>query len=418
LHRVSQVAGIAAALVAATLLIRSTVVRLWDYDASDFAPLYLAGAVVAAGDVDHLYDHHASRFNELESEAYDRAARDARYRGDMRPFVQPPWVAAVARPLTLAPFDVVGRALLIANVLAVLLGIALLDRELQLGMLRPWPATAMLLLLHEFEPVRTSTELGQTTPLVFLALVLVWVLDRRERQVAAGLVLASVAAFKLAPALLVAAFLLRKRMRAVYAFAAGGASLALAGLVFVGWSASTTFAARVIELSGQSFPAFNNQSVAGFVLRFQYPSDNTLSWRLYRLAPLHTLLSLAVLAGGVACAWYCWRRARREHRDGLLYGMLIVVMLLVPSISWNHYYIYALIPAAAAWRARTPDNAVPVGILLAVGLCLMLRYFGLGSWRSLHGNVFMSAYVVGAVLIFGAMVSVALARHGNANDAR
>jgi hypothetical protein len=91
--RVRAVSGWLALAAATALFVRAYVVDYWGYDASDLAPIAVAGALVADGQAAHLYDHDASVFNELSSPAHVERHHRLGYASDPRPFVMPPLVA-------------------------------------------------------------------------------------------------------------------------------------------------------------------------------------------------------------------------------------------------------------------------------------------------------------------------------------
>ncbi|HEY5950371.1 MAG TPA: glycosyltransferase family 87 protein [Kofleriaceae bacterium] len=390
-------------LGACALFAKAFIVDYWRYDASDLEPIVVGGMLLDRGQADHLYDHDKAFFNRLDSEPHVTAASELGIRSDPRPYVMPPAIAVVARPLTGVSYVVLGRALLLANLLAALGAILLLDRHFRLRLATPLGGAAVLVFLHQLEPMRAAAELGQTTPLVLLAIVGAFVLDARDRQVGAGLALAFATALKLTPALLVVPLLVARRWRAVAAFAAATGAMLAVGLIGVGATATGTWIERMAELSMQSFPAFNNQSLGGFLLRFERPMQEIFSWKLFTLAPAYRIASLAVLASGVAACVWIQRRVRHEVRRDLIWSVCIVLVLAVPSISWNHYYLYILLPAACVIRHRGPL------LLVAAGLAMMWRQFGLGSNLFIHGNLLVSGCFLGLVLIAAALAAVTFA---------
>jgi hypothetical protein len=392
--------GVLALLGAAVLFGRAYLVDYWGYDASDLEPIVVSGVLLDHGQADHLYDHDREHFNQIDSAPHTEAARALGVRSEPRPFVMMPAVAVGARAVTGVRYDVLGRALLIANVLAVLAAFWLLDIHFRLRLATWFGAAAALVFLHQFEPMRSSAELGQTTPLVFLAIVGALVLDARERPIGAGLCLAFAIVLKLTPALLIVGFLVRRRWRAAGACVAAVAAVMLIGVIGAGPSATGTWLGRMLELSGQSFPAFNNQSIGAFLLRFERPMKEIFSWKLFHLAPAYRLVSLAVAAAGVAYA--VWLHRRGAHAD-LVWSVLIVLVLAVPSISWNHYYLYALWPAATILRhRRAGQGALPI-VMVVVGLGFMWRGFGLGSNLFFHGNLLVDGCLLGLAFLAAAL---------------
>ncbi|MCA9679140.1 MAG: DUF2029 domain-containing protein [Kofleriaceae bacterium] len=415
LRRLRLAAGVLALVGASVLFVRAFVVDYWGYDASDLEPIVVAGVLLERGQADHLYDHDPRLFNQLDSPPHRIAARDLGVRSDARPFVMPPVIAVAARPLVGIRYVVLGRILLIANLVAALAALWLLDRRFALGLVSPWGGALTLLFLDQFEPMRSAAELGQTTPLVFLAIVATIVLDGRGRQVGAGLCLAFATLLKLGPGLLVVPLLLRRRWRAAASFGGAIAAAMVVGVVGAGPGATATWIGRMLELSQQSFPAFNNQSLAAFLLRFERPMQEIFTWRLFAVAPAYRIASLVLLAGGLGLAAYLVRRGRRAAadaardaaRDDVVWSLGVVLVLVVPSISWNHYYLYALIPAACVWRHRRPEQGFLPAALVVVGLAMMWRGFGLGSNLFFHGNMLVSGCVLGLALIATALVAVA-----------
>ena len=402
--RLRLVAGVLALIAAALLFGKAYLVDYWGYDASDLEPIVVGGVLLERGQADHLYDHDRAWFNRLDSAPHVAAARELGVRSAPRPYVMPPAIAVAARPLTGVSYVVLGRALLVANLIAALAGLLLLDRHFRLGLATPLGAAAALVFLHQFEPMRSAAELGQTTPLAFLAIVAALVLDARDRQVGAGLALAVATTLKLTPGLFVVPLLLGRRWRALAAFAAAIAAMLLIGVVGAGAAATGTWLGRMVELSGQSFPAFNNQSLGAFLLRFERPMEEIFSWKLFALAPAYRLASLGLLAAGIAACVWLQRRARPEVRRDAIWSVCAVLVLAVPSISWNHYFLYALLPAACAVRH---GGAV---VLVAAGLALMWRGLGLGSNLFFHGNLVVSGCFFGLALITAALATAVSSR--------
>jgi alpha-1,2-mannosyltransferase len=403
LRRLRLAASVLVLLGAIALFAKAFVVDYWSYDASDLEPIVVGGLLLERGQADHLYDHDRRAFNRLDSEPHLAAASELGVRSDPRPYVMPPAIAVVAEPLTGISYDVLGRLLLIANLLAALGAIILLDRHFSLRLATPLGGAAVLVFLHQLEPMRAAAELGQTTPLVLLAIVGAFVLDARDRQIGAGVALAFAAAIKLTPGLLIVPLLVARRWRAVIAFAAATAAMLVVGLIGAGAAATGTWIERMAELSMQSFPAFNNQSLGSFLLRFERPMTEIFSWKLFTLAPVYRIASFALLASGIAACVWIQRRVRPEVRRDLIWSVCIVLVLAVPSISWNHYYLYMLLPAACVLRHRGPV------LLVVAGFAMMWRLFGLGSNLMIHGNLLVSGCFLGLVLIAAALASVVLA---------
>lgn len=188
----------------------------------DLPQFYFAGRLVMAGDAHALYDKTAytGLIQELrQSDA--RASRQNVY------FNRPAFGALLCVPLAFFSFATLKPLVIAANLLL----LALLVWKLPLWLSAP-PGTRALLFV--FLPFLYSLALGQDTLLMTLMLALALSLLLRGQEVPAGVLLALAA---LKPHLIVAVplvILAGKRWKALWAFLATGAFLALASLAMVG----------------------------------------------------------------------------------------------------------------------------------------------------------------------------------------
>lgn len=187
----------------------------------DLPQFYFAGRLVMAGDAHALYDKTAytGLIQELrQSDA--RASRQNVY------FNRPAFGALLCVPLAFFSFATLKPLVIAANLLL----LALLVWKLPLWLSAP-PGTRALLFV--FLPFLYSLALGQDTLLMTLMLALALSLLLRGQEVPAGVLLALAA---LKPHLIVAVplvILAGKRWKALWAFLATGAFLALASLAMV-----------------------------------------------------------------------------------------------------------------------------------------------------------------------------------------
>ena len=77
-----------------------------------------------------------------------------------------------------------------------------------------------------------------------------------------------------------------------------------------------------------------------------------------------------------------WRARRGRSLDPLELGVLVLVLLLAGPLSWDHYFVWAVLPIVlladpARWRGRRP---LETGALLAgLGAALLLCRRGAGA---------------------------------------
>lgn len=188
----------------------------------DFPAFYGAGSIVAAGDIDELYDFERQRAE--QSEIFDSG---------FLAFAYPSYVAAFYAPLSSLPF----RAAYVLHTLVALAAVGAavwLARGFSDTARRyPWLTLAAAVLSY---PLLRAVLGGQNTAFGLLVIVGAWWLLDRRHEVAAGLVL-SLMSYKpqfLLP--LAGVLLLSRRGRAVTGTAAGVALHYLAGAALSGWS--------------------------------------------------------------------------------------------------------------------------------------------------------------------------------------
>lgn len=327
---------------------------------ADFAGYYGAAQVVLAGEPERLY------------------------RSERKWFTNLPVVALLLAPLGSLDYRVAWRLFWWLQVLSFVTSFALLLWGLRRH-LPPLTAAGALLagaVFLCFGPVlRRCLVLGQTTPMVLLGMVGVWLLCRAQRPRLAGLLLGAVCLVKIPPLVWVAIFALRRRLElAGLAVAVLAAGVAASWLLF-GGEVLGQYAERVIWSNvGRSHAAFNNRSLDGALTR-ALTERSLLDWDP---EPRHPAVSLALGAvglglggllaarGGLRLAWP--RRAPRDDdpRGGSLELELALgaaLMLLVFPIVWVHYYLLLALPMALLpfwWRrSGLPVSAAAVALLAA-----------------------------------------------------
>lgn len=323
-------------------------------------------------------------------EAYWSAAQVVRagdpaalYASDNKWFTNLPVVALALEPLAALPYERAWRVfwwLQLAAAIATVAVVWLLVAR-HFGPFTPVTAAIPLAVLLCFAPVlRRSLELGQTTPLVVLALALFHLAVREGWPRLGGVLLGLACVIKIPPLLLVAGLALRRRLAialpalAVVA-AAVGLSLALFGGERVG-----EYADRVIvDNAGNAHAAFNNRSLDGALMR-AFTDRSLTDWEPQpRPAPVGLALAgllVAVLgllwrAGGRDLVWPARAPALASFELELALGAVLCV--LVFPIVWIHYYLLLAVPCAllpAWWRHAALPRAPAAVALCAVGVWL------------------------------------------------
>jgi hypothetical protein len=197
---------------------------------------------------------------------------------------------------------------------------------------------------------------GNATHFTLLLLVVALLLWNARSEYAAGLVLGACAVIKLPLLLYGVYFLLRRRWRIV----AGGAttigltvalSLATFGVdINVGWYENC-----VAPFLGKVIPAFNIQSIDGFLMRLWTGADYLQYWQAVQPTTLHKVIRWLLFAGVLCGAFILLSRpdggkqlapgtGALSARHFLEYILVLDLALVLSPLSWTHYYLFLLLP--------------------------------------------------------------------------
>jgi len=324
-------------------------------------------------------------------------------------------------PFILVGEEWAGWAWWALGVCALLAAWALLVRTAQLDA----PRAALLLFLFLISgPVVNSLREGQSSHFILLFLVVGVALWRRNRSYAAGLAFGASAVFKLPLLLLGVYFLLRQR----WSIVAGGAtmigavvllSIALFGFDgHVGW-----YHEWVVPYLGGYIPAYNVQSVDGFLVRLTMGEEFLIHWDPPLMPTLFHKITrygvLAALFGG--SFWLIWRANRvaplpvgeggPSPRDLLEFVLMVTVALITSPISWTHYYAWLLLLFALylGGHLPLPDDTITRGLMRAGMIIQSVPVIVWSpmepSWyAAILSRTVVSIWLFGACLIFAALV--------------
>jgi len=286
------------------------------------------------------------------------------------------------------------------------------------------PFAAILLFLFLVNgPVLNSLREGQSTHFILLLLVVALSLWRAKLECAAGAVLGVCAMIKLPLLLYCAYFLLRQRWRIV----AGGAmsmtvigllSLSLFGVAgHLGW-----YAEWVAPFLHTAIPAFNVQSIDGFLIRLAAQVTDLRDWEPREPSLAHRIARLGTFAVMFGGSYWVLRRAAGSRprvpgssgasaRDLLEFALVLILALITSPVSWTHYYLFILLPWGLYLGGRLPlsDDAatrwlMSIGYALAAMPVIMPAEVA-PSWpAAILARTLVSAWLCGGLLIFVALV--------------
>lgn len=284
------------------------------------------------------------------------------------------------------------------------------------------PSAALLLFLFLANgPLVNSLREGNTTHFILLLLAAALLLWRAQWPFAAGLVLGFCAVIKLPLLLLGVYFLLRRRWRVVAGGAATIGFAALLSLVIHGVDANVGwYNDSVAPFLGGVIPAFNVQSIDGFLMRLQTGVRDLQDWLPHRPTTVHRIVRtilVAGLLGGVA--WLMHRAGAVQPRIGgsrapsardlLEFAVVLNLAIVISPISWTHYYLLLLLPWALyiGGALPLPDDSLTrrlmwSGIVLSSlpVVILPLEPDWLGG---VLARTVVSAWLIGGLLTFAAL---------------
>ncbi len=338
----------------------------------DFASYYWAAHVAADG-----------------GDPYDKSAlvKKARQHGSAgaHPFFYPPpflagvsWVAALELPTAF-------RVWFWLDELCALLAALVLWRWWR--PLSAWTPVAVVALLALMTAVPNNHAMGQANFVVLALLVAgLWVEDRappgdRASRIVGGVLVGMACMAKMAPALFVVWWLVRRRWVAAASACVAAVVLSLLTLPTVGFSDQVRFYTQILpkfasgDYNGLTIPItlFGNHSIPNLLHQFWPSGGNTLSstasW-LSRIASITLVLGLSVLYGMRPKGGFTpWNTAGQVASIG-------VAMLLIPVYTYEHHLIWAL-PAAIVVVLAALSGRLPAFLAVLAGLSLVLLAFDL-----------------------------------------
>jgi hypothetical protein len=277
------------------------------------------------------------------------------------PYLYPPVLAEVWRPLIRLGPDVSHQVLVLLSTLLAALNAILLWKVFP----KPRRAGAWLIsfvLLHAVcGPLVSSLRLGQINVLIGTCIFGALLLEKQDRPWKAGLLLAVAIVIKVIAIILLVDLVARRRGKTLLAVALGGCALILGSIAIFGltpWVEFLSFVPKPLPI----WPPLSLRQIlssAGRALGIANPSFWMLS------IPLAAALGIALLPRLLRT----WRR-RGDPTEG--WSLLLLYALMVSPMTWHHHYYLGLLPFGYFVLSATR----PAGRAAAVGLALaaLLRY--------------------------------------------
>lgn len=310
----------------------------------------------------------------------------------VNPFVYLPATGLMLWPLAVLPFSAAELVWFVFNFALAWACVVLGPRLLRLPSPSLGFAAGAFFLLGAFPFYRQMTA-GQMNVTILAALILAPALLMRGRDGAAGALIGLAAAFKIAPGLLILVLAAMRRWKAAGAAAAAFIAVSLVTLALDGAAVHTQALGMIREMGfGRStWAEFGadfyrdpfNQSFNALFHHLLTENPHTTPW--LKAGPrAANALTWAAAVGLVALLAMALRRYRRApyfsaqwgEAETSLFLLASIVMLLAPSLMWDHYAVQAL--AALVWVfGATRFVRRPLTALAAVAVFFLLAY----PWR-------------------------------------
>lgn len=285
--------------------------------------------------------------------------------------------AILLAPLGLLPSD--SAMLLWFGVEIAFLALMVVSASHMLQLSPPGMIFLLFLSLTEF-PILHNVKWGQASILVTACIVAAFSLHRSNKNIPAGILLAFAAAIKYYPALAAVYFIIKRDLRAFFAF--------LAAFVFFYFILpASLFGFSQWLVFEESILRFARDGLLTYDMSSQFIADVGFRWHMmiFDSEPAYELLqSLVVLGWGIGlfCIVLAWQIIRGQFVDEhslAMTALLLAVPFLIRT-SWPHYFVYlpvcqAVMLSHFAGKFRTSGLAEKLLILLPLASIVFSSVF-------------------------------------------
>lgn len=251
-------------------------------------------------------------------------------------FNYPPITALFFIPLLVLPYQLVQIFLLILN--CILLGVSLLLSFKILQKKWSWTLGTLFFCLGLiFFPFRFTVGMGQVNMVGFALLLGSFLLWQRQKTGVSSLLFVLAVCIKPVLLFLVLFFIMQKSWK--WLMCTGSLLVGVVGISFLLFSKFyliylTSVVPHLLTTSGRE--VYFNQGLTGFVAR------------LTTITLVRSVISLvAELAFTGVALWF-----GRKKKPEVFFGILLTTLLLVDSLSWQHHFVFLLLPFIVAWQYR------------------------------------------------------------------
>ena len=325
-------------------------------------------------------------------------------------FVNIPILALLLTPFSFFTLD---QARFLFTSLGVLAVVASYYFTLKLTNVYGWKRILLLRFFIFNGPLYSSIALGNTTHFILLLLIAAVFCIQTKRQIWLGILLALSALIKIPLFILGVYYIIRGRWRVVMGFIAALLAIVGASVLLFGVDLHLTWWQQCIQPSiGKPMPAYNVQSLDGFLVRIATNSNLVQAWKVVEVGWGFKIIRYALvslLLGG--SIWICWRSKPSTTTElELEFSIFLCLALVITPISWTHYYLFLLLPLSL-WlgdRLLLPKgwlwfSLVVLSIVLTTPLVRPIILPENPMLSFLMYKLLISHYFYGGVLLLGVL---------------
>jgi alpha-1,2-mannosyltransferase len=226
---------------------------------------------------------------------------------------------------------------------------------------------------------------GQLNLLLLVLLSGAWVADRKGWTCLSGVLIGLAAALKIYPAALILYPLALRKWRGVLAAACSFLAAILLALAVLGSDAFLDYFSTVLPEVSRFRDNWGNASILGFWSKlFDGNYGHVVPvWYAPQLARGLTLVcNLAIVGATLRTA----ARAKSLRDRDLAFALCMVAMLLVSPVTWDHYFVLAVVPLAILWKACASQR-LAAGLVAAIAVLLLTVNAKWLWWATMPANL-------------------------------
>lgn len=315
------------------------------------------------------------------------------------PFVYPPPVILFFFPFTFLPFFIAQKVFLIISIFCLLLSIGLLFKIFKLAPISILGLFFITLVLNYF-PEKFTLGMGQINNVVLLMVTLFIYFYVKKNEFLSGVFLTFAIALKLFPVLLIIFLIFNRRWKTLLSVILTGFAISLFVLLFVNSWITSYFLVTVLPSLLESWKAdYYNQSLSAFLIR-EFGNLEFASLLRPVISAILIIISLV----------FVWMYKNYDRIGLLSVSLLITVSLIVNTFSWQHHFIWVLIPLLITFYYIN-DNHLGKPYYFILGLSYLLMALNMKDPSSFP--VFLQSHVFyGALLLYMLNVHLLIKRVG------